>query len=93
MTDEWREASEYSKIPRISWKGILGMSLTSYLRDNAEKSDEDLTFEILKKVKEVFEVLKEQGWTMPKIANNLKISLSARRTEQRMYGAEDGRTS
>ena len=82
----WKEAVEHSKIPRVNWKLILGKSLTMYLKENKYISNEDLMKNILLKVRDHFDELKMDGWTMPKIANNLRISISARRTEQRIYG-------
>lgn len=82
----WKEAVEYTKIPRMNWKLVLGESLTMYLKKRKYYSDDELTRTILLHVKPHLDQLKMQGWTMPKIANNLRISLSARRTEQRIYG-------
>ena len=82
----WKEAVEHSKIPRVNWKLILGKSLTMYLKENKYISNEDLMKNIMLKVRDNFDELKMDGWSMPKIANNLRISISARRTEQRIYG-------
>jgi len=84
----WQNAVEYTKIPRVNWKAILGESLTMYLKKNKYVSNEDITKDILLQVKNNLRELENQGWSMTKIANNLRISISARRTEQRIYGEE-----
>jgi len=81
---DYKEAIERSKIPRINWKLVLGKSLTAYLRDNRYKSDDDLMHEILLKVRERPMIINQ--WYFPEIVKNLKIGISARRAEQKIYG-------
>jgi hypothetical protein len=82
---DWKEAAERSKIARVPWKLVLGKSLTAYLRDNKFETNEQLLRDILLMSKVAKEQGYLQGWSMIDIASNLRISLSARRAEQKIY--------
>ena len=86
--ENWKEAVERSKIKRVNWKFILGKSLTAYIRDNKYITNEELTKEILRLAKEKEYNLNRLGFSLDEVADNLKISLSARRAEQKIYGVK-----
>lgn len=75
------EQIEKSKIPRIPYKQILGVSLSRFILDHKYQTDEELLHHILLKIKENgFNVI---SWE--KIVENVRISISARRAEQKLY--------
>jgi len=79
----WKEQVEISKIPRINYKGILGMSLTNFILENREKEDGDILEMVLKEIKKHKDLV--AGWDFRDIRKNILIGISARRTEQKIY--------
>lgn len=80
----YKEAIEKSKIPRIPWKAILGMSFTKFILTNKYTNDEEIIHQILLKCRDKKELL--VFWNWEDIAKNVKIGVSARRAEQKLYG-------
>ena len=79
----WKQRVQQTKIKRINYKAILGMSLTKYILENKYKKNSDLLKEILLKIKENNHLV--IGWDWRDITKNVRTSLSARRSEQVMY--------
>lgn len=79
----WRDQVKRSKIKRINYKEILGVSLTKYILDNRYKKNNDLVYDILCKIKRNSHLI--FGWKWEDVVKNVKISVSARRAEQAIY--------
>ena len=86
MVNTWKEALEISKIPRVNYKAILKESLTSYLLKRKYVSNEELLKELLLILRRPENKVHLNGIGLAKVGENLRISLSARRAEQRIYG-------
>jgi len=80
---DWQKGVEKSKIKRIPYKDILGMSLTNFFIENNYLRDQELLERVLKRIKMRRHLV--GGWDWRDIVKNVKISLSARRTEFTMY--------
>ena len=83
--ESWQEAAEVTKIKRIDWKSILGKSFTQFVLDshNQGVDPEEIVFLILKECRRNSICL--IGWTWPEIFKNVKIGVSARLTEIKIY--------
>lgn len=89
--DVVNEQIERSKIRRVNWKGILGMSLT---RAILELKKEGLTsgecFDVLKNGTKIKGFIETHFSAREKVIENLRISVSARygesKTEQKILG-------
>ena len=88
IINSWQEAKEVSRIKRINWKLILGKSFTSYVIDSRKKGidNEEIVFNILKECKKNSIYL--LGWSWPEVFKNVKIGVSARSTEIKIYNKE-----
>jgi len=84
MIDNYKDAVKISNIRRIPWKAILGMSFTQFVLDEKWTKDEDIIHEIMLKVKEKKDLI--PGWNWEDINKNVRIGVSARRAEQKIYG-------
>lgn len=88
MIENWKEAVEISKIPRINYKKILGESLTKFIFRNKHKTNEEIMKEIMIKIVKPENKRFLDGLKMEKVNENLRISLSARRAEHKIYNKE-----
>lgn len=86
MVTNWKEAVEISKIPRINYKAILGISLTQYLLKNKYVSNENIMRALLLELRKPENRSYLNGIGLNKANENLRICISARRTEQKIYG-------
>lgn len=96
MSNEWiviNEQIERSKIIRIKWKKVIGMSLTKailLLKKDGLTSEE--CFVMLRDESKITPFIKSQFEMREKILQNLKISVSARygesKTEQKILMGE-----
>jgi hypothetical protein len=82
--EEYKQAIKDSKIPRIPYKSLLGVSLTEFINNNKLLSDDVLLHEILTRLKAKRNFLINWNWC--DIVKNVKIGLSARRSEINFYG-------
>jgi len=82
---EWKDAVERSKIPRISYKDVLGCSLTSFVLANKFKSNDEIMRIVLLELRKPQNKMFLNGIPLSKAGENLRICLSARRTEQKIY--------
>lgn len=74
--EEWEQAAEHSKIPRISWKAILGRSLNAYTAERLAQGS--LKKEIIAEVVNLALGHDEtKGWHLGDIKKNAGIGVSA----------------
>ncbi|MFW6172422.1 MAG: hypothetical protein ACOC5T_01640 [Elusimicrobiota bacterium] len=83
----WKEAVEKSKIPRLRWKKILGKSLNKYVYDAVKSGmpQEEIIYRILKQVRKTENQEYITGWSFQKIVENVKIGVSARCSEVKIF--------
>lgn len=89
--NEWKEAVERSRITRIPYKKYLGMSLTEYVKKNYRNGipQDEIVHQILQTL------VRKDGFgegsmkiQFSKVVENVKISVSARITENKIYSKE-----
>lgn len=85
--NNWKQAVERSKILRINYKKVLGMSLTSYILKNKHLSNDVIMRRVLLELRKPQNKQYLNGIGLIKAGENLRISLSSRRTEQEIYNA------
>ena len=83
MIENYKQAIEKTKIPRIPWKAILGMSFTEYIKRNKFINNDNLIHNIMVECRKRSELL--FGWNWADVHKNIKIGVSARRAEQKIY--------
>jgi hypothetical protein len=83
---EYQKAIERSKIPRLPYKSILGMTLTSFVLANNHLTEEELVYQILSMIKE--KKISLNDWNFEDIVKNVKISVSARKSEGRLWNGD-----
>jgi len=83
--NNWKDAVERSKIPRINYKKVLGVSLTNYILKNKDLSNDKIMKRVLLELRKPCNRIYLNGINLIKAGLNLRISLSARRTEQEIY--------
>lgn len=83
--NNWKDAVEVSKIPRINYKKVLGISLTQYILNNKNQSNDKIMRSVLLELRKPCNRICLNGINLIKAGLNLRISLSARRTEQEIY--------
>ena len=83
--EEWKEAVERSKIPRINWKRLLGRTMHKYVLDKRKEGykKDDIIFFILKECRE--KPGEWIGWDFADVVKNVKIGVSTRLAEQSIY--------
>ena len=88
--DSWQDAADLSTIRRINWKLILGRSFTRRVLDlnNEGYSQEEIIHIILMQCKHQSIHLIRFSW--PEIVKNVKLGVSARFTEIKIYQKEEG---
>ena len=85
--ETYQQAIERSKIPRINWKQILGVSMGKFVKGcKGNWTNEDIVVYILKQCRENMDKPTLQNWKWEDIVRNVEIEVSARRTEVKMYG-------
>lgn len=82
MTDDWaiiEGAIERSKIHRVKWKSILGVSLTrAILELKKENLSSEEVFHVLLHGSKITEYINTHFSAKEKVIENLRISVSAR---------------
>lgn len=81
----WQDAAELSTIRRINWKLILGKSFAKRVLDlsNEGYSQDEIVHFILMQCRH--QSIHLIGFTWPEIVKNVRIGVSARLTEIKIY--------
>jgi len=85
MVETWKEAVEISKIPRINYKKILGKSLTEFIKERKYTKNEEIMRELILILRKQENKVFLNGIGLVKVNENLRISISARRAEHKIY--------
>ena len=86
--ETWQEAKELTKIPRLNWKHILGMSMNKFVMEKVKEGHgkEEIIHFIMLKARAPYNEKYVVGWSWEAIARNVKIGVSARYAELKIYG-------
>lgn len=90
MISDYKEAIEVSKIPRLNWKDILGMSMSRFIILNKHLNKNQLELAILKQCTDKKDTALFDGFSSEDLIKNIKIGVSARLAEINIYQMKGG---
>jgi len=86
--EDWKEAIERSKIPRLPWKVLLGKTLTQYVMER--KAEGKTKKEVIRELAGILHnneaYLESLGFSLDKALDNMRISVGARWVESEVEG-------
>lgn len=84
--DHWTNSRDHSLIARIDYKAVLGMSLTKFCIENQDLSKDEIFDAVIKELRKQENNCFLGGLLWKDVERNLRISISARKTELKIYG-------
>lgn len=84
---DYKEAIEISKIPRINWKKVLGMSMAKFIMLNKHLNKDQLVLAIYK---QYMDCPSEHIMDIDSVHKNIEIGVSARLAEIKIYQMKGG---